>query len=255
MSGMTAACWLAVAAGVAAAAPLGVVNPSFEDTTGATVFNEFTFGPPPGWQLYDPGSITGGGAGPTYYVGTLNPSTTGPGPAFPWITAGPPDGNRVAIAFNFVGSGGQGEYGLQQALAATLQPNTRYTLQVEVINIASGTAVNGTIFNLTGFPGYRVDLLAGGVVIASDNNTLAGSIPEGEYRTSTVNFITGASHPQLGQALGIRLVNLNQALGSADIEVDFDHVRLDATPVPEPTSLALLAASAAAGLAVLRRRR
>ena len=37
-------------------------------------------------------------------------------------------------------------------------------------------------FDLSGFPGYAVQLLAGGVVVAEDHNTLAGSIPEGEFR-------------------------------------------------------------------------
>lgn len=32
---------------------------------------------------------TNGGAGPTYFAGTLNPSITGSGPPYPWIPAGP----------------------------------------------------------------------------------------------------------------------------------------------------------------------
>lgn len=217
--------WLALAAAGAGAAPLTVANPSFEDTTGTTIFNEFSFGPPPGWELYQFGVDTNGGVGPTFFVGTLNPSITG--------------------------SGGAGEYGLRQTLSATLQPNTVYTLQVAVINIASGTAVSGDFFDLSGFPGYRVDLLAGGSVLASDNNTLA--IPEGGIATSTVTFTTGSTHLLLGQLLGIRLVNLNQDVPGSDLEVDFDLVRLDATPIPEPWPLGALAT--AAGLASLLRRR
>lgn len=215
-----------------------VINPSFEDISGEVAYNEFTFGPLNGWQLYDPGAITNGGAGNTFFIGTLTPTA----PTF--FTHGAPHGQRVGIAFNYFGSGGLGEYGLQQTLAATLQPNLSYTLQVEIGNIASGTAVDGTFFPLAGFPDYRVDLLAGGQVIASDNNSLANMIPEGAFATSTLQFTTDTHHPLLGQALGIRLVNLNRIdplFPNSDLEIDFDNVRLSATAVvPEPSSQLVL---------------
>ena len=139
----------------------------------------------------------------------------------------------------------QGEYGFQQTLTSTLQANTNYSLQVEIGNIASGTGIDGTFFNLDGFPGYRVDLLAGITVLNQDNNTFAGSIGEGLFSTSLLRFSTGASHPLLGQALGIRLVNLNvldAGFPLTVLEVDFDNVRLSAvSAVPEPTSLLLIA--------------
>jgi hypothetical protein len=72
-------------------------------------------------------------------------------------------------------------------------------------------------------------LLAGGVPIAGDDNSLAGLIDDGHFGTSTFYITTGTSHPQLGQALGIRLVNLNvvdPAFADSDLEVDFDDVRL-----------------------------
>ena len=53
-------------------------------------------------------------------------------------------------------------------------------LLVDIGNIATGIAISGQTFFLDGLPGYRVELLAGGTVIASDNNSLAGSIAEGE---------------------------------------------------------------------------
>ena len=71
-----------------------------------------------------------------------------------------PEGERVSILFNSQ-SEGEGQYGLEQTLAATLEANMTYTLSVEVGNIASGFATNGTFFNLDEFPGYRVDLMAG----------------------------------------------------------------------------------------------
>ncbi|MBL8891510.1 MAG: PEP-CTERM sorting domain-containing protein [Planctomycetaceae bacterium] len=228
-----------------------VQNSGFENVAGSVVFNEFTFGPPVGWQIYNPnGIVVNNGVGPQFWVGTLRPSP-------PTNFFAVPEGQRVAILFNEFGTGNLGEYGLSQTLAATLQANTRYTLEVDIGNIASGTALNGQFFNLNGFPGYRVDLLAGGVVIASDNNSLAGSIPEGEWGASVVQFETTASHLLLGQALGIRLVNLNQVDASAptaDLEVDFDRVRLSATAVPEPSSVMMVGLVFVTGISMRRRR-
>ncbi len=218
---------------------LTIANASFEDTTGQVLFNEFSFGTPTGWQIYNPNSnVVGSGAGPSYWLGTLDiqPPVN--------FTNDAPDGTRVAIAFNFQATGGGGAYGLVQTLNDVLEANSSYALQVEVGNIASGQALNGQFFNLLGFPGYRVELLAGGTVIASDNNSLAGSIPEGQFRTSTVNFQVGATHALLGQPLGIRLINLNVVDASSpdsDLEVDFDFVRLNRiTAVPECGSLVMV---------------
>lgn len=216
-----------------------VVNHGFEDISGESPFNEFTFGPLNGWDLYDPNNITDGGDGPTFYIGTLAPTA----PVF--FTNGAPEGQRVAIAFNFAGSGNQGEYGLVQTLTETLEANRRYELRVDIGNIASGTALNGDFFNLDGFPGYRVDLLAGNTVLAQDVNSLAGALAEGDFLTTLVEFQTGADHALLGQSLGIRLVNLNivdPGHVAADLEVDFDNVRLSKfTAVPEPNMAILLA--------------
>jgi len=235
--GLLPLCAAALAPCVAAhgsPASIPIVNAGFEDNSVGIPYNEFTFGPPAGWSLHDPNGITNGGAGPIYYLGTLTPfepDPVGQPGVFVNFPEGAAEGIRVAIAFNFAGSGGQGEYGLQQTLSATLEPFTAYTLRVEIGNIASGTAMDGQFFDLDGFPGYRVDLLAGGAVIAQDANSLAGAIAEGQFATSTVNLVTGASHAQMGQPLAIRLVNLNivdPKFPSANLEVDFDDVRLDA---------------------------
>ncbi len=256
------AAWLvmgvvAAAASVAWTAPVDIVNPSFEDITGESPYNEFTFGPLAGWDLYDPSDITDGGDGPTYFIGTLDPTASGqPSGSYPWFPDGATHGQRVAISFNYAGSGDTGEYGLTQTLTHILAPNTSYTLQVDIGNIASGTAIDTTFYNLDGFPGYRVDLLAGGELLAQDDNTLAATVPEGEFLTSTVIFTTGDSHAQLGQALTIRLVNLNlidPTAPGAHLEVDFDNVRLDATIIPEPATVALALPAIAAVL--VRRRR
>ncbi|WP_404309406.1 PEP-CTERM sorting domain-containing protein [Neorhodopirellula lusitana] len=233
------------------AATVSVINAGFEDISGESPVNEFTFGPLNGWDLYDPGLVTNGGAGGSYYIGTLRPD------APTNFTAGASEGLRVGIAFNFSGSGGQGEYGLQQTLTETLQPNTSYALQVDIGNIASGQAQSGTFFNLDGLPGYRVDLLAGGEILAQDDNSLFGTIDEGLFGTSQINFTTGTAHAQLGENLQIRLVNLNEvdpAFPDAHLEVDFDNVRLSASAVPEPSCI-IAFGCVAGGWTLCRKRR
>lgn len=254
---------LAGSAPCALAAPISVVNHSFEDTTGLTEFNEFFFGANPGWSAYDPSLITGNGEGSTgLFYGTLNPAT-----GSPWFggdTA--PDGDNVAIMFGFgtAATAGAGEYGIEQTLGATLTAGMNYTLEVEVGNIAAGRAESaagvvgaGAFFPLDGFPGYRVELLANGVVIATEDSLV---IDEGEFLTSTISFSADAGHAELGGALGIRLVNLNEIPAGSpvppgvpyDLEVDFDNVRLSAAPVPAPATFALLALGLVA-VAVRRR--
>lgn len=220
----------------AAAAPVAVVNAGFEDISGESPTNEFTFGPLSGWDLYDPEGITSGGAGATFFIGTLTPfepDPIGSPGVYSFFDDGAAEGGRVGIAFNFFGSGDQGEYGMVQTLSETLEAYTIYTLEVDVGNIASGTSMGGGFFNLDGLPGYRVDLLAGGELIDQDNNLLFGSIADGQFGMSSFSFSTGAAHAQLGQALGIRLVNLNEvdpSAPNADLEVDFDNVRFSAVP-------------------------
>lgn len=235
-----------------------VINPSFEDISGESLNNEFTFGPLTGWDLYEatPGQ-TSGGDGPNYFIGTLGPRTSGTqGGIDAFFDIGQWEGSRTGIAFNFNASGGGGEYGFVQQLSSTLQPNTLYTLEVDVGNIGSGTSQNGTNWNLDGFSGYRIDLLAGNEVLASDNNSL--TIAERTFETSQVIFQANGTHDHLlNQALSIRLVNLNiidATHTTADLEVDFDNVRLNAVVIPEPSGAALLITGMCLSLTFTRRR-
>lgn len=228
-------------------------NAGFEDDFAPPgCFAIFT---PTGWTPYDPNGVLGGNSA----VGVIDPTGT---TNFP---AGAPEGLNVGLIF--LGEDmGQGPVGLTQVLGASLEPQTTYTLTVEVGNIASGIGpppcdVFG-FFDLDGFPGYQVQLLAGGVLVAQDNNSLQAMIPEGEFRLSTVTLITGTSHPQLGQPLEVRLINLNLIETPADpgIEVDFDDVRLTAAPVADiPAAstwglLAMFLVMAIAGTTLLRSR-
>jgi hypothetical protein len=233
---------LTLVAGTATAAPLTVVNHGFEDSyyggnlpvefDGDVPATAFPVGDAPnGW---DPYGAVGGNA----FIGVLNPGVMAVIPQATNFPAGAPEGENVALAFFGEYQGG-GEFGIQQTLADTLQPNTLYTLSVQVGNIASGTSVvepfaSFGFFDLRGFPGYRVDLLAGGAVIAQDNSTLLPG--EGEFQLSTVHVAIGDSHAQLNQPLTIRLVNLNQQdldIPVVDLEVDFDDVQLTAVPLAE----------------------
>ena len=251
---------LLVAANLSDAAMLNVVNPGFEDISGETVVNEFTFGPLNGWDLYDPNQpqITDGGDGPNFYIGTLTPQPDPGNPGdFINFPAGAPEGNRVAIAFNFAATGGTGEYGLMQEITtAQLQPFTEYTLQVDVGDIASGMAVSGTFFTLDGFPGYRIDLMAGDEILVQDLNSLQPSLSDGEFLTSTISYTSGASHIAMNQNLVIRLVNLNEIdsdFPASDLEVDFDNVRLFAVPVPLPSVFPAMVVAVFAGWRAGRR--
>lgn len=200
-----------------AATPITIVNHSFEAPVAAPAnFVGGTNTAPAGWSVYNTVAPNG-----LRFFGVWNPTGTDSFVNFA------PDGSNVGVVF-LQNTTNLAEAGLRQTLSATLQPFTTYSLRVEVGNFAPSALPSP--FNFTGFPGYRVDFLAGTNVIASDNNALFPA--EGFFLTSTVSFTTGALHANLGQSLGIRLVNLN----GPGIEVNFDNVRLDAETVSEPRS-------------------
>ncbi|MBL8752228.1 MAG: hypothetical protein JNK15_02920 [Planctomycetes bacterium] len=207
------ACGLAFAAlapGAAAQSSIPIANAGFEQP--AIAAGTFaTLAPPAGWNGY--GALNFGAR----TVGVLHPATT------TLYTVPPPEGNQVGVVFLMDNPQQQlvftdSEAGLQQTLAAVLEPNRRYVLSVAVGNI--GVDANAP-FLFAGFPGYRVELQAGGVPLATDLGTVLPT--EAGFATTTVVVDVGANHPLLGQPLRIRLGNRNAAPG---IEVNFDDVRL-----------------------------
>ena len=248
-SAALAACFaaLGLAAGAAHAVPLGVGNHSFETDPNDNF--EFYFGNPTGWSLIDNGNIVDG-AGDVQGTLTVTGSSYFGGSA--------PDGDNVAILF--IGSDvGTSEIGLGQVLGDVLTANTTYTLTVAVGNINSGPTQQFGNFDLSGFPGYRIELLAGGTVLASDSEGIASPISEGVFADRTVSYTASAADALLGQSLEIRLYNTNltdPAFPGVDLEVDFDNVRLDAEPVTVTAPAALgLFGLGIAGLGLLVRRR
>lgn len=178
---------------------------------------------PTGWSNYDPNGILDGG---NDAVGCVHADGS---PFYP--VGGAPEGTNIALIF-LNGDTGGGPVGLVQNLPAALQANERYTLQGQIGNILSAVGpppcdVFG-FFNLNGFPGYRLQLLAGGVVVLEDNNSLFGTIPEGEFRFTRVSTTIPPGHPQIGQPLTVRLINLNIAgpPEAPGVEVNFDDIRL-----------------------------
>jgi PKD repeat protein len=107
--------------------------------------------------------------------------------------------------------------GLSQVLEATLQADTEYSLSVEVGNAFYNESDNTAP--------YRVELLAGGVLLASDS----GDSPNaGAWELHSLIHDSGANPPQIGEALEIRLIAVEYVApgGEDGYEVDFDEVSL-----------------------------
>jgi len=258
-------------AAAAAAAPVAITNPGFEDLYlgsnlpvsygGVVPPGAFPVGPAPaGWTAW----YSTGSAPPGAFVGVLNPGrVVDDGPIATFFPDGAPEGDNAVLLYHDDPAGGPA-YGVHQVLAATLEPDTTYTLTVEVGNIASGIGfvdpwASLGYYDLEGFPGYRVQLRAGPAILAQDDDALLPG--EGEFATSTVVYTSGDDHEELGSNLEIWLISLNQATavaGQRGVEVDFDDVRLDASPAPIPVPVGrgafrgVLVALLALGIATTR---
>lgn len=211
------------------AAPLSVTNAGFEDPdVGDGAFTDQSV---PGWVgtsefygVFDPNE-------------SVYPGTAGDNP----VQGGEGDQIAYLVPFNSVVT-------LTQTLSDTLQADTTYTL----------TAAVGTRLASHGRPsaGYRLDLLAGNTVIASEQDAV--TLPEGSMIDRTVSYSSlAADDPYLGLPLGIRIsTTFAYPPGANELRsTDVDNVRLDAAPVPEPTAAALLLAAGGGWYGLGRRRR
>ena len=116
---------------------------------------------------------------------------------------------------------------ISQTLADTLQPNTTYTLSVDV----------GRRSDL-GMPGYSISLYAGSTLQASTSGA-GNSFPAGW--TTVVATYTTLSSVTAGQALKI-------VLGGSGVQTEFDNVRLTAVTGGGASTYASWAADPAHGL-------
>ncbi|MEM7542974.1 MAG: hypothetical protein AAF384_15515 [Pseudomonadota bacterium] len=239
-----------------AALDIPIVNPSFEAPYDETLSNlpaqfngvvppsAFPVGQPPiGWELIAPISAPAN-------VGILHPATGSECPTDQYFPSGAPDGETMLLMFHGDPNGGP-EYGVRQLLDATASASTTYTLNVQIGNIGSGTSCVQPFqgfgpFFIDGFPGYRVQLLIGGVVVAEDTNTVSPG--EGEFLPTSLTYTTGPTAPPGN--LEIRLITRNEGTAvpmQNGIEVDFDAVSLRAAgqrrvPVPGLAILGLMLA-------------
>ena len=204
-----------VLSATAAAPAITIVNPGFEDP----VLDE------DGWTwLNVPGWTQVGGEGAGIWNVTLSD--------FDPVVA--PEGQNVLYTENAVGDAG----GVAQVLTETFAANTDYTLTIDVGNSWAYY-----------WSGYSVQLLAGGTLIAEDNDTVWTDYML--WATSTVQYTYDPADSALvGQPLEIRLLNLGldkDAAAPSVVGVEFDNVSL----IPEPATLALLGL----GALMLRRKR
>lgn len=138
-----------------------------------------------------------------------------------------PDGDNVA--FSSIG----GPW-VSQTLTDTLLGESTYRLTLQV----------GRRMGVSTWPGHTIELRAGGVVLTSID-TLIGPA-EGRFEAAVLEYTSSATDPQIGQPLEI-------AFRSGGFQANFDDVRLELNPIPEPASL--MATLVALGAIAAGRRR
>jgi hypothetical protein len=178
-----------------------VLNPGFESFVLADGQYTSTFSssgnaistpdPIPGWSLVPAGTST---------VGTFNPATT----QYPDEA---PEGQNVAYANG---------NGFGQLLPYHLEPDNEYRLEVEVGRRSDNS-----------FPGYDLELRAGGNLLVADAGSLSPA--PGTFETSVVTFTADPSDPNLGGQLEV-------VIRSDGNQPNFDDVRL--TGIVETASVA-----------------
>jgi hypothetical protein len=122
-----------------------------------------------------------------------------------------PEGENLGIA-----GGGDAidrlEPGMAQILTETLATSTTYELTVEVGNIG-----------MYDWNGYKVQLLAGGTVLAENDSCVTPA--DNTFETVTVTYTSGGTDP-VGELLEIRLIALGFSSANNYLEVNFDDVAL-----------------------------
>ncbi len=134
------------------------------------------------------------------------------------------DGINVAYLFN---DGGPSEsVEATQVLSETLQPSGQYTLRVAIGNFNPSQPYAASTYG-----GYRIELLAGTTVIASDTDSFVPPLEEFQDAVALADAST-LSAALVGQVISIRLTI---SATEADRSTHFDNVRLTLTPAAVPS--------------------
>jgi len=210
------------------ASPIVVPNFSFESPDVADGLFSLVI---PDW------SYMGSGA---FQAGVYDHNDAG----FPGATGGNLPAPALGAQSAFLHTGGLGGVSMTTTSALTsILPETTYTLTVAIgvrLDFPAGPA-NG---------GGSLNLFANGVnVSGSELNFNVNTLPRGAFADYTISFTTGTSDFIIGQSLTPFIGIFFD--GSSGINVD--NVRLDATSVPEPTTVTLLLSASL--LAMNRRKR
>jgi hypothetical protein len=135
-----------------------------------------------------------------------------------------------------------------QDLGVPAQPLTSYTLTVAVGNRNDTYSQPGNI--------SRFSLLAGGengTVIAT-RDVDASTFQDLSFMDFSVTGVTAAAAPAGNLTIRLEVASAGTNPVNAD-RGHFDNVRLDATPIPEPSALGAIGGVSLAGLGLWRRRR
>jgi hypothetical protein len=206
-----------VAVGALMGAPVPITNGNFE-TPALANDGDFTTGSITGWNHVS-------GAGTVFGVTRLTTAS---------ITPRSIDGNQVAFLREGTGV-------LGQTLAINLTANTTYTLNIWI----------GRRSDIA-FAGYTFGLFAGGAALVTETDAVTPTA--GTWVNRILTFTALAGNPNLGQPVEIRF---GETVPSGLSQTVFDSFSLDASPVPEPStmSILLLGGAAIGGARVLRRKK
>ncbi len=196
----------------AVAAPVSIVNGSFEDLSPGVVLGVRQWTCNPCFQAggtVTPDPIVGWVVSGSGDAGTFRPSANEyPGAGSSGTPAsGIPDGIHVAY------SNGPD---ISQVLNEKLVADRTYVLNVDIGNR-----------NDLPLPDFAIALLAGGNVLASIESTSLVSLPaNGMFSTVSLSYSSATGDPLVGQSLEIQLVNNGAS------QMNFDNVTLDTIPLP-----------------------
>lgn len=150
------------------------------------------------------------GTGTTWTLGAADSGAINPGPTNYGYGGNARTGQQISYTDNYAGYG----QGLSQILTTSIKPNTHYDLRA--------FAAYPVVYNGAGNVDYRLELLAGGSVLASTS----GSVSTDTWTPVQVGFTSGATATGM---LEIRLVATDMSV--TGWEINWDDVSLTSCAV------------------------